>query len=68
MNKPKRDYTPEAKKALEILGTFLSTHPKAGKTLDIYRMIEDYRYLDDEHLPIAEKYIRAAIKMESANK
>ena len=68
MNKPKRDYTPEAKKALEILGTFLATHPKAGKTLDIYRMIEDYRYLDDEHLPIAEKYIRAAIKMESANK
>ena len=68
MNKPKRDYTPEAKKALEILGTFLDTHPKAGKTLDIYRMIEDYRYLDDEHLPIAEKYIRAAIKMESANK
>ena len=68
MNKPKRDYTPEAKKALEILGAFLSTHPRAEKTLQVYRMIEDYRYLDDEHLPIAEKYIRATIRMESANK
>lgn len=28
----------------------------------------DYRYLDDEHLLIAEKYIHATIKMESANK
>ncbi len=66
--KPKREYTEDAKKALKILSAFLEKHPKAVKTLQVYRLIEDYRFLEEKQLPLAEKYIQATIRQEKVNK
>lgn len=68
MNTPKRQWTPEAKKAREILAKYIDTHPQAKQTIQIYRLIDDYRYLDDTQLQTAEKYIQATLRQAGANK
>ena len=63
MNATKRDWTEEALKAREILAKFIEAHPKATHTIDVFRLIDDYRYLEDTQLATAEKYIKATLKM-----
>ena len=63
MNATKRDWTEEALKAREILAKFIESHPKATHTIDVFRLIADYRYLEDSQLATAEKYIKATLKM-----
>ena len=63
MNATKRDWTEEALKAREILAKFIEAHPRATHTIDVFRLIDDYRYLEDTQLATAEKYIKATLKM-----
>ena len=63
MKGTKRDWTEEALKAREILAKFIEAHPKATHTIDVFRLIDDYRYLEDTQLATAEKYIKATLKM-----
>ena len=63
MNATKRDWTEEALKAREILAKFIEAHPQATHTIDVFRLIDDYRYLGDTQLATAEKYIKATLKM-----
>ena len=50
-------------KAREILAKFIEAHPQATHTIDVFRLIDDYRYLGDTQLATAEKYIKATLKM-----
>ena len=63
MKGTKRDWTEEALKARKILAKFIEAHPQATHTIDVFRLIDDYRYLEDTQLATAEKYIKATLKM-----
>ena len=63
MKATKRDWTEEALKAREILAKFIEAHPQAKQTIQVFRLIDDYRYLEDSQLATAEKYIKATLKM-----